>query len=126
MRAPAWTMPPANTTLPGPRVTSGWTEENGCTAVVHSISISWLMRFRTSLSPMPMMARVQVESRTAAIGPRMGTPKTVFPQFSGRVVEERRDRPAHRVQGGDDHRRVPPCAQDRNALVSHGATLLAL
>jgi hypothetical protein len=30
------------------------------------------------------------------------------------------------MQGGDDHRRVPPCAKNRNALVSHGATLLAL
>ena len=58
--------------------------------------------------------------------PADGNAQNVVSPILGLVVEECDDLPAHRMQSGDDHRRVPPCAKNRDALLSHGATLLAL
>ena len=57
--------------------------------------------------------------------PADGNAQNVVPPILGRVVEERIDLPAHRMQSCDDHRRVPPGTENRDALLSHGETLRA-
>src|SRR5258705_8484206 len=52
--------------------------------------------------------------------PADGNAQNVGSPILGRVVEEGTDLPAHRLQSGDDHRRVPPRAKNRDALLSHG------